>query len=324
MSDAEESYRRALSRVLGAANLMCCFHVKQARKDCLAKRSAGTAEQKAAQWASVSADMDALRCAANHADFRSRCEAVEKKWQQDGLGADTAWTGKDGISRNFVSYFLQQWGPSGLAPEWYFGALAGNSDAAVETAPGTNNGAESCIKNIRKAACGLDQVRTVSLDVLDPRAARRVDDVTRSKAVAFETLFGAARIARVEGHSVSLYCCLPRGGPKDADVRNREAMPRDLARESCKAFAAKCRGEPTTPEKLALFAGRDASRVFGIDHGKAFCTCALFPSLKMCFHSIGPQVHTGALTAPPRLNAIHLPAANPAVPTLSENAKTRN
>eukprot|EP00959_Pyramimonas_sp_CCMP1952_P201805 4219963-Pyramimonas_sp.AAC.1 len=44
----------------------------------------------------------------------------------------------------------------------------------------------------------------------------------------------------------------------------------------------------------------------------------------MCFHSIGPQVHTGALTAPPRLNAIHLPAANPAVPTLSENAKTRN
>eukprot|EP00959_Pyramimonas_sp_CCMP1952_P425929 8921479-Pyramimonas_sp.AAC.1 len=48
MSDAEESYRHALSRVLGVANLMCYFHVKQACKDYLAKRSVGTAEQKAA------------------------------------------------------------------------------------------------------------------------------------------------------------------------------------------------------------------------------------------------------------------------------------
>ena len=154
----------------------------------------------------------------------------------------------------------------------------------------------------------MDQVRNVSLDVFDPRAARRIDDATWCKAVAFETLFDTGTIARVDVDGSTFYCCLPRDNPKYVDVRIRKAMPAARARESCTAFFAQRRGDPTTPEKLALFAGPDACRVFGVEAGvcgmEAFCTCPSYPSHKVCFHTIGLQIHTGALTAPPRLNNI--------------------
>ena len=62
------------------------------------------AKDKAAQWASVSADIDVLRGAVNHGDFRSRCAAVEGTWKQAGLGAGTAPVASSWVAGSSVPF----------------------------------------------------------------------------------------------------------------------------------------------------------------------------------------------------------------------------
>ena len=90
MSDVELAYCSALSEVFQSDNLMCFFHVKQAARDHIMAHCHGKQEAKEETWQSVSADISLLRGARTEADFRSRCVAMEAKWDQEGLAAKTA------------------------------------------------------------------------------------------------------------------------------------------------------------------------------------------------------------------------------------------
>ena len=110
-------------------------------------RMKGTKAEQLASWESISADIDVVRGAFTHSDFLSRCQAMRRKWEADGLPEKTAWTDSKGKAWNFVTTWWMQWVEK--VPEWYVGA------AGQAMAPGTNNGAESCIKNTRRDAGNL-------------------------------------------------------------------------------------------------------------------------------------------------------------------------
>ena len=191
MSDAELAYRRALSDVFQSDNLMCFFHVKQAARDYIMAHCHGKQNAKEETWQSVSADISLLRGARTEVDFRSRCVAMEAKWDQEGLAAKTTWADKKQKVYDFPSYFFQQWVED--VPEWFVGASKG---AIV---PSTNNGAESCIKNTRIDAGNvvgsvgetlsflLSQVESVSQNLFDP-SSRQIDASLWRRAAVFSTV----------------------------------------------------------------------------------------------------------------------------------------
>ena len=81
-------------------------------------------------------------------------------------------------------------------PEWYTGVSRG---AVV---PGTNNGAESCIKHTRRDAGNvvgsiaetmafiLQHIETVSLNACTVQCVRRVDDSGMERAMPCNNVFG--------------------------------------------------------------------------------------------------------------------------------------
>lgn len=165
--------------MLGSSNLMCFFHVKHAARDYFFKHFKGTKEEKDQRWTTASSDIDLLRGAHTEPDFQSRCSAIRDKWAKEGLEAATAWSDKSGGDHDFVAYFFKQWLEQ--VPDWYLGASKGTM------APGTNNGAESCIKNVRfdagnviggvgeTLAFVLEQVKTVSNCDFDAEAVRKTE-----------------------------------------------------------------------------------------------------------------------------------------------------
>ena len=97
----------------------------------------------------------------------------------------TAWSGPRGAGHNFVGYFTSQWVVQ--APEWYVGASMG------ATAPGTNNGAESCINNTRSDAGNVvgSVGETVAFMLAQVEAVPRTEhDPTPSGALA--AIYGGA------------------------------------------------------------------------------------------------------------------------------------
>jgi hypothetical protein len=313
MSDAEYAYRFALSEVLVQDNLMCYFHVKQAARDNFMKRFPGNQEQKDAKWGIVSADIDIIRAAQSEADFQSRCSAIQEKWNQGGLDQESKWMAKDGTEHNYVSYFFKQWSED--VPEWYLGA------SGLVPAPGTNNGSEACVKNVRFDAGQviggigetlvfmLEQMKTVSCNKFDVHAQRHVEDALWMRAESFRGLFGSPAIQSVKHACQDFYCCNARQDPDSKDVCKRQPISMQHARSLVRAFAAAKEGAHTTAEELSSFNGAAGARVFGVLGDKGFCSCPAFPPAKRCFHTLGLQLHIGHVTLPERLASTPLSLA---------------
>jgi hypothetical protein len=306
MSDGEAAYRKALADSFSSSNLMCYFHVKQAAKDNLMKRMVAGKDEKEETWASISADIDLAHAAHSFPDFMSRCKAIQIKWETEGLEEKTTWTDSLGRSYNFVSSFFKQWVQD--MPEWYLGA-AGDS-----MAPCTNNGAESCIKNVRSDAGNLvasvgevlhfvlQQVEHVSANAFDPMEARKIQEALWQRAFLFSGLFGTDKIRTSTLQGRVAYCCRPRAEPEDDSVCNRHALPVREAQSATSRFATQLLGGETNVETIRQFAGPDGVRIFGFRGDVAFCTCPAFTSFRRCFHTLGLSIHVGKVELPPTLD----------------------
>lgn len=306
MSDAEVAYRRGLSTAFASKNLMCYFHVKQAARDSLWKHLPGTKADKEKVWSCVSVDIDLIRAAQSIPDFQSRCTAVRSKWEAEGLDKATQWSDSLGREYDFVSEFFKQW--SEAAPEWHLGASESTSDDTV--APGTNNGAESCVKNTRFDAGNvigsvgetlaflLQQVEHVANNKFDPKAARPIEESLWKKAVLFKGMFNSTKIQSVRHGLSTLYCCSPRADPEDHNVCHRESISRQHASKMVAAFARQQLGGDTTVQRLNMFSGPSGVRVFGFRGTVAFCTCPAFPGRRRCFHTLGLAIFSGKAEPP--------------------------
>ena len=314
MSDAEAAYREGLRTVFASANLMCYFHVKQAAKKNLDKRLPETEEVKDEKFKAISADIDVARGALCHSDFHTRMEAVRAAWEADGLPARTAWKDKCGREYNFVSSFFEQWGEK--VTEWYVGA-AGDSSA-----PGTNNGAESCVKYTRAdagnvvASIGetlrfvLEQVKHTSMKAFNPAAARPTEDKLWLRAMAFSSLFNTDKV-KPSGHDGwKLYCCNAREDEDSEDVSLRKPISTTRAETMARAFVALQKGGSATLASIRRFTGPNGVRVFGIRGGDPFCTCPSFSPFHRCFHTIGLSLFLGKVKAPETLDTTLLSSAS--------------
>ena len=65
---------------LHCGNLMCYFHVKSDCKQYLQQHFIGAAIERDAVWLTISNDLDVIRGAENHDDFRSRADTMVEKW----------------------------------------------------------------------------------------------------------------------------------------------------------------------------------------------------------------------------------------------------
>ena len=257
-------------------------------------------------WSSVSADIDLIRAAQSAPDFESRCNAVRGKWEDGGLIEATTWSDKLGRTYDFVSEFFKQW--AGAAPEWHLGSLEEPHSHIV--VPGTNNGAESCVKNTRADAGNvvgsvgetlaflLQQVEHVSNNAFDSQAVRPIGEALWQRAMDFKQLFKTNKIRDVPHGTGTHYCCAPRSDPDDGNVCDREDMSRLHASELVAAFVAQLQGSETTIEKLVRFAGPSGARIFGFKNAVAFCTCPAFPGPRRCFHTLALAIFLGKADPP--------------------------
>ena len=182
-------------------------------------------------------------------------------------------------------------------------------------APGTNNGAESCVKNTRSDAGNvvgsvgeimaflLAQVESVSKDHWDPKAARKVDGALWQRASAFSTLFGTAWVRKATIGGRPVYCCGPRGDPADDDVCNRQQVSMEHAVAMIRAFNGQRNGAETSVDMLVNFAGPSGARVFGFEGERAFCSCPAFYHPRRCFHTLGLEILLGKVVVPDWLDA---------------------
>ena len=98
-------------------------------------------------------------------------------------------------------------------------------------APGTNNGAESCIKGTRADGNNVvanvaavlsflfDQVRSIALDEWDPDAEYHIPAALWTKADCFASLFGSTCIRKLKScGGFDIYFCNPREDPHSQDA----------------------------------------------------------------------------------------------------------
>jgi hypothetical protein len=182
-------------------------------------------------------------------------------------------------------------------------------------APGTNNGAESCVKNTRADAGNvvgsvgetlaflLQQVEHVSSNEYHVEADRPIPAKQWHKASSFRNLFGTNKIRHIRHQQSTFYCCSPRADPDDEDVCNREDISQQHAGKMVEAFCKQRQGGDTTVQQLSKFSGPFGVRILGLDNNVFFCTCPAFCGLKQCFHTIGLAVFLGKMTMPETLDA---------------------
>ena len=219
-----------------------------------------------------------------------------------GLPRRTRWTDRAGDDHDFVTYFFKQWVTN--VPGWHIGASHG------VVAPGTNNGAESCIKNTRIDAGNvvgsvgetmdflLSQVEVVSKDAWDPNAIRKIDAALWRRAAAFSTLLNTPKVRKSVCEGQTIYCCSPRTDPESDDVCDRLLLSVQHAVAMVNAFTAQRKGARTTLEELTKFAGPVGARVFGFQGGVAFCSCPAFCHPHRCVHTLGLEIFQGKKTMP--------------------------
>lgn len=181
-------------------------------------------------------------------------------------------------------------------------------------APGTNNGAESCIKNVRfdagnviggvgeTLAFVLEQVKTVSNCDFDAEAVRKTEDALWRRAAAFRSLFGTDKVRSVANGGLEYCCCSPRAEPDDDNVCNRGSISTQHATNMVQLFAAQRQGAQTSAEELVKFCGGSGARAFGLQDGRAFCSCPAFCPHRRCFHTLGLELHLGMAQLPKRLD----------------------
>ena len=175
-------------------------------------------------------------------DFQARLQSARLAWEAERLHQLTAWTDKLGREYDFVSSFFKQWGED--VTEWFVGA------SGDPRAPGTNNAAESCIKNTRAdagnvvASIGevmqfiLEQAKHVSLKAFDPAAARPVESKLWLWAMSFSSLFNTDKVRQTSLQGWRLYCCNAREDSEDPDVCNRAPLSATRAVTVARAFGS--------------------------------------------------------------------------------------